>query len=197
MIHYIEGRLMEKSPAHAVIDCHGVGYYINITGNTYSKIGHSENCRLLTHVITNQQDYSQHMYGFADEHERDTFRHLISVNGVGASTARMILSAMSPAEVQSTVSKGDVASFRRIKGIGEKTAQRIILDLSGKLSPAALLAGKSSGIPQNNKIKEEALMALQALGFSRNNSEKAIERALAGSENLPVEQVVKEALRNL
>lgn len=194
MINHIQGRLLEKSPAHAVIDCNGVGYYMNITGNTYSKIGASENCKLLTHVITNQQDFSQNMYGFFDENERSTFRHLISVSGVGASTARMVLSSLNPNEVQSAISKGDVAAFRSIKGIGEKTAQRIILDLSGKLAAAS--SSQGAGGP-GNKTRSEALMALLTLGFAKNSSEKAIDKALSEKNDLPVEQVVKEALKNL
>lgn len=194
MINHIEGRLLEKSPAHAIIDCSGVGYYINITGNTYSKIGSSEKCKLLTHVITNQQDFSQNMFGFFDENERSTFRHLISVSGVGASTARMVLSSLSPNEVQSAISKGDVATFRSIKGIGEKTAQRIILDLSGKLAVSSAQGGVMGA---DNKTRSEALMALLTLGFAKNNSEKAIDKALSSKNDLPVEQVVKEALKNL
>jgi Holliday junction DNA helicase RuvA len=193
MIHHIEGRLLEKNPTYAVIDCNGVGYYINITVNTYSKIGSSEKCKLLTHVITNQQDYSQNMYGFFDENERSVFRHLISVSGVGASTARMVLSSLSPAEVQSAIAKGDVGVFRSIKGIGEKTAQRIIIDLNGKLEKTA-----SSFRPgADNKIRDEALMALTTLGFAKNNSEKAIDKALFIKSDSSVEQVVKEALKNL
>ncbi len=196
MINHIEGRLLEKSPAHAVIDCNGVGYYISITGHTYSKIGASENCKLLTHVITSQQDYSQNMYGFFDENERSVFRHLISVSGVGASTARMVLTSLNPNEVQSAIAKGDVATFRNVKGIGEKTAQRIILDLSGKLavSPST---GRGTGGEAQNKTRSEALMALLALGFSKNPSEKAIDKALSAKNDQPVEQVVKEALKSL
>ncbi|HEY4800940.1 MAG TPA: Holliday junction branch migration protein RuvA, partial [Bacteroidia bacterium] len=146
MINHIEGKLVEKNPTHAIIDCGGVGYYINITINTYSKIGNEEKCKLLTHVITSQQDYSQNMYGFFDEKERGVFRHLISVSGVGASTARMVLSSLTPPEVQSAIAKGDVSVFRSIKGIGEKTAQRIIVDLNGKIErqEAALDLSKSA-----------------------------------------------------
>jgi len=197
MINHIEGRLLEKSPAHAIIDCNGVGYYLNITGNTYSKIGASENCKLLTHVIINQQDYSQNMYGFFDDNERNTFRHLISVSGVGASTARMVLSSLSPSEVQSAIAKGDVATFKSIKGIGEKTAQRIILELSGKLSA---VSSSSEGVARNlagNKPRSEALMALLALGFTKNLSEKVIDKMLSVKPELSVEQIVKESLKNL
>ena len=197
MINHIEGKLVEKNPTYAIIDCGGVGYYINITISTYSKIGSSEKCKLLTHVITNQQDYSQNMYGFFDENERNTFRHLISVSGVGASTARMVLSSLSPSDVQSAIAKGDVLVFKNIKGIGEKTAQRIIVDLSGKLSPAGENQGLKQGGLMYNKSREEALKALLTLGFVRNNSEKAVDKALALKSDSSVEQIIKEALKNL
>lgn len=193
MINHIEGRLLEKNPTHAIIDCNGVGYYLNITVNTYSKIGSAEKCKLLTHVIVSQMDNSQNMYGFFDEQERSAFRHLISVSGVGASTARMVLSALSPAEVQSAIAKGDVSVFRSIKGIGEKTAQRIIVDLSGKLEKTI----SPFRVGADNKIREESLMALLTLGFVKNLSEKAIDKALSAKPDLLVEQVVKEALKNL
>ncbi len=196
MITHIEGRLIEKTPTYAIIDCGGVGYYLNITVNTYSRIGSSEKCKLLTHVITSQQDYSQNMYGFFDENERNVFRHLISVSGVGASTARVLLSSLTPLEVQSAIAKGEVNVFKSIKGIGEKTAQRIIIDLTGKLSTSS-----SDGVPLKlgiqNKTREEALMALLTLGFAKNSAEKAIDKILSLNVEIPVEQLVKEALKNL
>lgn len=193
MITHIEGRLLEKNPTYAIIDCNGVGYYLNITVNTYSKIGSAEKCKLLTHVIVSQMDNSQNMYGFFDEQERSAFRHLISVSGVGASTARMVLSALSPAEVQSAIAKGEVSVFRSIKGIGEKTAQRIIVDLNGKLEKA--ISPFRAGA--DNKIREESLKALLTLGFVKNVSEKAVDKALAVKPDLSVDQVIKEALKNL
>lgn len=196
MINHLEGKIVESSPTHVVIDCNGIGYFINITLNTYSRTSGKEKIRLLTHLIVNQQDFSQHMYGFTDEVERNIFRHLLSVSGVGASTARMVLSSLSPAEVQQAIVSGNFSVFRSIKGIGEKTAQRIIVDLSGKLSKEQVVPG-NSGFGVQNKIREEALMALHTLGFAKNNSEKAIDKALASKADSSVEQVVKEALRNL
>ena len=199
MITHIEGRLLEKNPTYAIIDCNGVGYYLNITVNTYSKIGSSEKCKLLAHVIVSQMDHSQTMYGFFDEQERSVFRHLISVSGVGASTARMVLSSLNPAEVQQAIATGNVGVFKSIKGIGEKTAQRIIIDLNGKLSPLsgeALIGSKQGGL-MYNKTREEALMALLTLGFAKNAAEKAIDRSLQISSDLPVERLIKEALKNL
>ena len=191
MITHIEGRLLEKNPTYAIIDCNGVGYYLNITVNTYSKIGSSEKCKLLTHVIVSQMDNSQNMYGFFDEQERSAFRHLISVSGVGASTARMVLSSLSPGEVQQAITSGNVSVFRSIKGIGEKTAQRIIIDLNGKLSTTSLAGGVQ------NKTREEALRALLTLGFVKNLSEKAIDKILSVKPDLSVDQVVREALKSL
>ncbi len=203
MITHIEGKLLEKNPTYAIIDCSGVGYYLHITVNTYSKIAPIaigvEKCKLLTHVIVSQMDNSQNMYGFFDEQERTTFRHLISVSGVGASTARMVLSALSPAEVQQAIASGNVSVFRSIKGIGEKTAQRIIIDLAGKLVP--LSGGEGSGVRQggliHNKTRDEALKALLTLGFVKNLSEKAVDKALSTNPEMSVDQVVKEALKNL
>lgn len=200
MINHIEGKLIEKNPTYVIIECGGVGYFINITISTYSKIENTERCKLFTHIVTNQQDFSQSMYGFFDEQERNVFRHLISVSGVGASTARMVLSSLSPAEVQSAVAKGDVATFRSIKGIGEKTAQRIIVDLSGKLTPLASSAEREGEIKldgQYNKYRAEALGALLTLGFAKNIAEKAINKALAGKANVSVEELVKDALKNI
>jgi len=195
MINHIEGRLLEKTPTYAIIDCNGVGYYLNITVNTYSKIGSSEKCKLLTHVIVSQQDYSQNMYGFFDEGERSVFRHLLSVSGVGASTARMVLSSLSPQEVQQAIATGNVSVFRSIKGIGEKTAQRIIVDLNGKINTEK--TGPKISFGAHNKIREEALMALLTLGFAKNASEKAIDRSLQHNSDLPVDLLIKEALKNL
>ena len=199
MITHIEGRLLEKNPTYAIIDCNGVGYYLNITVNTYSKIGASEKCKLLAHVIVSQMDHSQTMYGFFDEQERSVFRHLISVSGVGASTARMVLSSLNPPEVQQAIATGNVGVFKSIKGIGEKTAQRIIIDLNGKLSPLSGESGSGAkhGGLMYNKTREEALMALLTLGFAKNAAEKAIDRSLQLNADLPVERLIKEALKNL
>jgi Holliday junction DNA helicase RuvA len=198
MINHIEGRLQEKTPAYAIIDCNGVGYYLHITVNTYAKIGITEKCKLLTHVIVSQMDNSQNMYGFFDEQERSAFRHLISVSGVGAGTARVVLSSLSPSDIQQAVASGNVSVFRSIKGIGEKTAQRIIVDLSGKLDKTILLSGEGfkDGLI-HNKNREEALKALITLGFAKNLSEKAVDKALSAKPDLSVDQVVREALKNL
>jgi holliday junction DNA helicase RuvA len=194
MINHIEGRLVEKTPTYAVIDCGGVGYLLHISLNTFSKIGSSEKCKLFAHLAIREDAHT--LYGFADSEERNIFRHLISVSGVGASTARMILSSLSPVEVQQAIMAGNVAQLKSIKGIGEKSAQRIIVDLKGKLGkddmPAEFFAS------QGNTAREEALSALVMLGFAKNVAEKALEKVLKSEGNgASVEQLIKQALKNL
>lgn len=197
MITHIDGRLLEKNPTYAIIDCNGVGYYLHITVNTYSKIGATEKCKLLTHVIVSQMDHSQNIYGFFDEQERTAFRHLISVSGVGAGTARVVLSSLTANDVQQAIASGNVSVFRSIKGIGEKTAQRIIVDLSGKMDKLSTSGETLRDGFTHNKAREEALKALLTLGFVKNLSEKAVDKALSAKPDLSVDQVVKEALKNL
>jgi Holliday junction DNA helicase RuvA len=194
MINHIEGRLVEKTPTYAVIDCGGVGYLLNISLNTFSKIGSSEKCRLYAHLAIREDAHT--LYGFADNEERNLFRHLISVSGVGASTARMILSSLSPPEVHQAILGGNVSALKSIKGIGEKSAQRIIVDLKGKLGkeemPMEFFTASS------NTAKEEALSALVMLGFARNVADKALEKAIkTEGSDASVEQLIKQALKNL
>jgi holliday junction DNA helicase RuvA len=177
------------------LDCAGVGYLLNISLNTYSKIPDSGNCKLLSHLAVRED--AMVLYGFADDEEREVFRQLISVSGVGAGTARMILSSMTPAEIVTAILTGNVAALKSIKGIGEKSAQRIIVDLKGKfgkdvsISPLQLSSA-------SNKLREEALSALVALGFARNMAEKAIDKALKSEGNVvSVEHLIKLALKNL
>lgn len=195
MYNHFEGKIDVKTPTYAVIDCAGVGYLLNISLNTYSKIPDNGNCRLLSHLAVRED--AMVLYGFADEEEREVFRQLISVSGVGAGTARMILSSMTPAEVVSAIHSGNVAALKSIKGIGEKSAQRIIVDLKGKfgkdvsISPLQLSSA-------SNKLRDEALSALVALGFARNMAEKAIDKALKSEGNVvSVEHMIKLALKNL
>jgi Holliday junction DNA helicase RuvA len=194
MITHIEGRLVEKTPTYAVIDCGGVGYLLNISLNTFSKIGSSEKCKLYAHLAIREDAHT--LYGFADQEERTLFRHLISVSGVGAATARMILSSLSPTEIQQAITTGDVPTLKSIKGIGEKSAQRIIVDLKGKLGKEEFSSNflTTSG----NKSKEEALSALIMLGFAKNMAEKAIDKVLKTEGGMAsVEQLIKLALKNL
>lgn len=193
MITHIEGKLVEKTPAYAIIDCGGVGYMIHISLNTFSKIGANENCRLFTHLAIKEDAHT--LYGFADQSERHLFRQLISVSGVGAATARMILSSLSPSEITQAILTGNVAVLKSIKGIGEKSAQRIIIDLKGKLGKED--TGVDFTITSHNKSRDEALSALVMLGFAKHIAEKAVDKALRTEASASVEQLVKVALKNL
>jgi Holliday junction DNA helicase RuvA len=195
MFNHFEGKVAVKTPTYAVIDCAGVGYLLNISLNTYSKIPDSGSFRLLSHLAVRED--AMVLYGFADEEEREVFRHLISVSGVGAGTARMILSSMTPAEVVSAIHSGNVAALKSIKGIGEKSAQRIIVDLKGKFGKdVAFNPLQFPGV--DNKFREEALSALIALGFARAMAEKAIDKSLKSEGNVvSVEHLIKLSLKNL
>lgn len=194
MIHHIKGRLVEKAPTHAVVEAGGVGYFLNISLITFSKLGNEENVTLFTHLSIKEDSHT--LYGFAEKSEREIFRQLISVNGVGASTARVMLSSMTADEITSAIVTGDVNALKSIKGIGAKSAQRIIVDLKDKL-------GKVEGVEQNiltfanNTTRDEALSALLALGFTKNSVDKVLNKVLKAQPDLDVEGLIKEALKNL
>lgn len=194
MIHHIKGRLTEKSPTHAVIEAGGVGYFLNISLVTFSKISNDENCTLYTHLSIKEDAHT--LYGFAEKSEREIFRKLISVSGVGASTARVMLSSLSSDEITAAIITGDVDTLKSIKGIGAKSAQRIIVDLKDKL-------GKIEGLEQNiltfsnNSSRDESLSALLALGFTKNSVDKVLNNVLKSQPDLGVEGLIKEALKNL
>lgn len=195
MYNHFEGKLAVKTPTYAVIDCGGVGYQLNISLNTFSKLPESGSCKLFAHLAVREDALV--LFGFGDEEEREMFRQLISVSGVGPGTARMILSSMGPPEVMQAIHSGNVAALKAVKGIGEKSAQRIIIDLKGKFIADA---GSSAGTPfaADNKMREEALSALVMLGFARNMAEKAVDKALKTEGNaLSVEHLIKLALKNL
>ena len=168
MINHIDGRLIEKSPTHAVIECNGVGYFLNISLHTFSKLPESGNCKLLAYLAIREDAHV--LYGFKDESERTLFKHLISVNGVGAATARVMLSSLNPTEIHEAISSGDAGTLQRIKGIGAKSALRIIVDLKDKLSKMGSLEDFSASLGNTNK--SEALAALLALGFAKPAGEK-------------------------
>lgn len=194
MITYIEGKLTEKTPTYAIIDCGGVGYLLNISLQTYSKLPDSGACKLHSFLAIREDAHT--LYGFMDKAERQLFLQLISVSGVGASTARMILSSLSIAEIQNAILSGNVALLQKIKGIGSKSAQRIIVDLKDKLAKEGSVAEYL--MPANNRVKEEALSALIMLGFAKNTAEKAMERvSKISGDNIPVEQIIKDALKYL
>ncbi len=193
MITHLEGKLVEKNPTDVVIDCHGVGYFINITLNTFGHIGNNEKLKLYTHLLVREDSHT--LYGFSSKVEREIFRLLLSVSGVGASTARTMLSSMTPEQVQEAIASGDVASIQAVKGIGAKTAQRVILDLKDKVLKTFNLEEVSAS--PNNTNKEEALSALEVLGFARKQSEKIVENILRNEPDLSVEAIIKSALKNL
>lgn len=194
MIAQIKGRLVEKTPTYVVVDCGGVGYEINISLNTYSALGNEELCFLYTHFIVRED--AQLLYGFKEKSERELFRLLISVSGVGASTAMMILSSLSPEDTKHAILSGDVNMLKSVKGIGAKSAERIIIDLRDKISRVEGGTVNSS-VASNNTIKEEALSALVMLGFAKNPAEKAITKILSSGEELTVEELIKKTLKNL
>lgn len=193
MIAQIKGKLIEKTPTYVVIDCNGVGYQLNISLNTFSKIGNDENCLLFAHYVVREDAHL--LYGFKEKSERELFRQLISVSGVGSSTAIMILSSLSPDETKVAIVSGNVNTLKGVKGIGLKTAERIIIDLRDKV-------GKSEGnelfsMGSNNTIREEALSALVMLGFSKMPAEKALTKIMTETPNLTVEELIKRTLKSL
>ena len=192
MITHIKGKLVEKNPAFVVIDCNGIGYLLRISLHTYSQIGESELCMLYTHLSIKEDAHT--LFGFSEREERELFRHLISVSGVGPNTAQMILSSLSPLDAQQAIIAENVSLLKSVKGIGGKTAQRIILDLKDKLAKQGIVVDKS--IIQHNTTREEALSALTMLGFSKNAIEKVIDKELQEGV-LEVEELVKRVLKKM
>ena len=194
MINHIHGKLVEKTPTYIVIDCGGVGYFIHISLQTYSKLSDAEHCKVFTHLSIKEDAHL--LYGFAEEDERKLFRQLISVSGIGEATARVMLSSLSPAEIQQAIITENVSLLQSVKGIGSKTAQRVIIDLKDKLKKGELLTELL--LPSNNRIKEQALSALVTLGFAKNAAEKVILSLLKNNQaELTVEELIKLALNNL
>ncbi|RPI44066.1 MAG: Holliday junction branch migration protein RuvA [Bacteroidetes bacterium] len=191
MYEFIEGEFIEKSPAHLVVGTGHVAYHIHISLHTYSQLGNQTSGRIYTHFVVRED--ARMLFGFSTREEREIFRSLISVSGVGANTARLILSSLSPVEVTRAILSGNVAVLQSVKGIGAKTAQRIIIDLKDRV-------GKGAGISelfisQDNTGREEALSALVALGFPKKTVEKSLSRILAEQPELSVEEMVKAALK--
>jgi Holliday junction DNA helicase RuvA len=196
MIHYVRGKLIEKSPVHAVVDCNGMAYYLHISLGTFGKLGDAENVTMYTHFSINSNDFSTHLYGFADDAERDVFRKLISVSGVGPNTARMVLSGLNTDEVKQMILMRDVAGFKRIKGIGEKTAERIIIDLHDKVAKTGEILTEKVGVPHNIQ-KQEALAALTLLGLDKTKSEKLIDKIVVMQPGIALEDLIKQVLKQL
>lgn len=193
MIHHLKGKLVEKNPTHVIIECGGVGYFVNISLNTFSKIADSENISLFTHLQIKEDSHT--LFGFFEKSEREIFRLLLSVSGIGSSTARTMLSSMSPAQIRDAIANGDVPSIQAIKGIGAKTAQRVILDLRDKILKVYDIDEVSTS--SNNTNKDEALSALEVLGFVRRQAERAVDKVLGQDPSLSVENIIKLALKNL
>ena len=197
MIHHLNGRLIEKHPTHIVIECGGVGYLVSISLTTFEALPDDETLFLNIHMVVRED--SQTLYGFATKEERSMFLLLISVSGVGANTARLILSAMDSAAASEVIASGDVDAMKKVKGIGAKTAQRIIIDLRDKVGVSTGGGGAKSEISfQHNTVKNEALMALTTLGFDKSRVEKTLEQILDEADNdYSLEALIKQALLKL
>ncbi|NTE04695.1 Holliday junction branch migration protein RuvA [Agrobacterium tumefaciens] len=194
MYAYIDGKLTSKNPAFVVVEAGGIGYHINISLNTYSALRDAERCKLYTWLYVKEDAHT--LYGFADEGERRLFLHLISVSGIGPNTGRMILSSITPEEIQTAIVQADLPLIQRIKGLGAKTAQRLVLELQDKLKKEGV--DSLISMPQHNTIKDEALSALVMLGFAKQTAEKTIDQILKlTEEKLTVEQLIKQALKKL
>ena len=194
MYEYFEGRFTEINPAYIVVDCQGVGYYLQISLNTYAKLKDRPQGRVLAHHVVRED--AQLLFGFADEVERKLFRLLITVSGIGSNTARLILSSMSPSEVKQAISSRDAALLQKVKGIGTKSAQRIVIDLADKIDKEDMLDNVPMTV--NNTLRSEALSALVMLGFQKNVVERTLERLFKSEENpINVEDLIKKALKIL
>ena len=193
MITQIKGKLVEKKPTQVVVDCNGIGYEINISLYTFSSLSSDENIKLFTHLQVREDAHI--LYGFFTVLERAVFRLLISVSGIGTSTARTMLSSLTPAEIQHAIGIEDVATIQGIKGIGFKTAQRVIIELKDKIK--TLQGTEEIPIYKSNTIKEETLSALEVLGYSRKASEKVVDKLIQGDPDSTVEELIKYALNKL
>ena len=193
MITHLRGKLVEKNPTYLVIECNGVGYFVHISLNTYSKITDSEAIKLYTYLSVKEDSHT--LYGFMDALEREVFKLLISVSGIGTATARTMLSSMTPEQVQQAIASEDVATIQSIKGIGVKTAQRVIIELKDKIVKTYQISEDSAH--SNNTIKEEALSALEVLGFARKQVDKLVQKIIQESPEITLENIIKQALKNL
>jgi Holliday junction DNA helicase RuvA len=193
MITHIQGKLTEKTPTDVVIDCNGVGYHINISLHTYSLLPSTDFIKLFTHLIIKEDAHT--LYGFAEKSEREIFKMLLTVSGIGAGIARTMLSSLEPKQIIQAIASGNVTTIQSIKGIGAKTAQRAILDLKEKVLKIYDLDEVS--VTQYNTNRDEALSALEVLGFVRKASEKIVDRVVAQNPDASVEMIIKLALKNL
>lgn len=193
MISHLSGKLVSKSPTALVVECNGIGYEVNISLNTYSKIIDSEQIKIYTHLQVREDSHS--IFGFFDELERSVFRLLISVSGIGANTARTMLSSMPPNKVIESIQSENVVAIQSIKGIGAKTAQRVIIDLKDKV--LNLTDDKEFNVSPNNTQREEALSALSVLGYPIKQTQRIVDSLINAEPDMPVERIIKNALNKL
>ncbi len=191
MIAHLNGRLVEKAPTNIIVECSGVGYFVKISLNTYSTIGNDENIKIFTQLQVREDSHT--LYGFSTTKEREMFNHLISVSGIGANTAILMLSALTSDEIAAAILGEDVGLIKSIKGIGAKTAQRLIIDLKDKVAKSDF--STENIFVTNNTNQNDALTALLSLGFDKIRAEKAIKKVM--TDNLSVEELIKEALKVL
>lgn len=193
MIAHLQGKLVEKSPTQVVLDCGGVGYHVNISLHTYSLLPATDYVKLFTHLQIKEDSHT--LFGFVEKSEREIFKLLLSVSGIGASIARTMLSSLDPKQITNAIASGDVVTIQSIKGIGSKTAQRVILDLKEKVLKLYDLDEVS--MSQSNTNRDEALSALEVLGFVRKASERVVEKIIKDAPESTVEFIIKQALKNL
>ena len=193
MISHLSGKLVSKSPTALVVECNGIGYEVNISLNTYSKIIDSEQIKIYTHLQVREDSHS--IFGFFDELERSVFRLLISVSGIGANTARTMLSSMPPNKVIESIQSDNVVAIQSIKGIGAKTAQRVIIDLKDKV--LNLIDDNEFNVSPNNTQREEALSALSVLGYPIKQTQRIVDSLINAEPDMPVERIIKNALYKL
>lgn len=193
MIHHLKGQLIEKNPTYVVIECNGIGYMVNISLHTFSLIPDSEAISLYTYLQVKEDSHT--LYGFIEKSEREIFKLLISVSGVGTSTARVMLSSLQPGEVTEAIASGDVPTIQSVKGIGAKTAQRVILDLKDKV--LKVMGEGEVFVSQDNTNKEEALSALEILGYNRRQAGKVVDKIVKTEPESTVESIIKLALKKL
>ena len=193
MIAHISGRLVEKSTTNVVIECQGVGYDINISLYTLSKISEGEQLKLFTFLQVKEDSHT--LWGFIDKLERELFKLLISVSGIGGNIARTMLSTFAPTEIINAIAAEDVAVIKSVKGVGPKTAQRVIIDLKDKVNKIHKVDGEK--LQSTSNVKEEALAALETLGFNRKMAQKVVDSIVASEPDLSVENILKQALKKL
>tara|TARA_S200000501_G_scaffold26140_1_gene22588 strand:- start:14459 stop:15040 length:582 start_codon:yes stop_codon:yes gene_type:complete len=193
MITHLKGKLVEKSPTNVVIEVNGIGYWVNISLTTFSQIPDNENIKLYTHLQIKEDSHS--LYGFYSKKEREIFRLLISVSGVGTSTARTMLSSLDPQQVVEAISSNNVSIVQSVKGIGSKTAQRLIIELRDKI--LKIYDIDETYVNSNNTSREEALSALEVLGINKKSSERLVDNIIKENQDISVEEIIKETLKNI